>query len=83
MRLRPVNARATRIALITASVPDDTKRSFSMEGTACTINAASSASAAVDAPKLVPFPAATRTASTTAGAAWPRIIGPHEPKKSM
>ena len=34
--------------------------------------------AGVGAPKLVPSAAASLTASSTAGCAWPRIIGPHE-----
>ena len=35
---------------------------------------------AVDAPKLAPCAAACWIASTTGGKAWPRIIGPQEPK---
>ena len=50
-----------------ASVPELTKRSFSIEGTAATTSSARSASAAVEAPKLVPRSAARWIASTTAG----------------
>ena len=41
---------------------------------------ARSASAGVDAPKLAECAAACWMASTTGGKAWPRIIGPQEPK---
>ncbi len=71
--------RATRSALIVASVPEETKRTFSTAGIGCTIRSASSTSAALGAPNEVPRPAAARTASTTAGCACPRISGPHEP----
>src|SRR5580765_6677012 len=46
------------------------------------ITSASSTSAAVGAPNDSPVPAAVRTASTTAGWACPRIIGPHEQTRS-
>ena len=51
-----------------ASVPDETRRTFSTEGTASTISAASSTSASVGAPKLVPRSAAARTAAGNAEA---------------
>ena len=63
-----------------ASVPEETKRSFSIDGTAAVTSSARSASAAVDAPKLAERAAACWIASTTGGKAWPRIIGPQEPK---
>ena len=69
MRSRFVNPRASRSALIAASVPDDTSRTRSIEGTASAISAASSTSASVGAPKLVPRVAAARTASTVSGSA--------------
>jgi hypothetical protein len=78
MRSRFVNPRASRIALIAASVPDETRRTFSIEGTASAMRSARTTSRSVEAPKLVPSRAASRTASTTAGAAWPRINGPHD-----
>jgi len=80
MILRPVAARASRIADIVASVPELTNRSFSIAGKQATIRSAKSASAAVEAPKLADDRAARSIASTTGGNACPRIIGPHEPK---
>ena len=74
--------RASRIALIVASVPELTSRTCSTGSTRAMISSASSISASVGAPKDSPCPAAARTASTTAGCAWPRIIGPHEQIRS-
>src|SRR2546423_10522195 len=82
MRSRDVNARARRTALIAASVPDETSRTFSTDGTASTISAASSTSDSVGAPKLVPRSAASRTASTVSGSAWPNTSGPHDMTQS-
>ena len=81
IRSRFVNARASRSALIAASVPEETSRTFSIDGTASTISAASSTSASVAAPKLVPRSAASRTASTVSGSAWPKSERPpgHDP----
>ena len=73
-----MNARASRTAAIAASVPDETSRTCSTDGTASTISAASSTSRSVGAPKLVPSSAASRTASTVSGSAWPKISGPHD-----
>ena len=67
------------MALIVASVPEFTSRTFSIDGTASTTSSASSFSANVGAPKLVPRRNAASTASTTAGWLCPRIIGPQEP----
>ena len=64
---RPVAARARRIALIVASVPEFTIRTISAPGTRAAISAAISTSASVGAPKLVPRAAAAVTASITAG----------------
>ena len=58
MRSRRVAARARRIAVIAASVPDETSRTCSTDGTASTISSASSTSAAVAAPNVVPEAAA-------------------------
>ncbi len=82
MRSRFVNARASRSALIAASVPDETRRTRSTDGNASTISAASSTSASVGAPKLVPRNAAARTASTVSGSAWPKSSGPHDSTQS-
>ena len=79
---RPVNPRATRMALMAASVPELTRRSISMEGTAPATSSASSTSPPVGAPKLAPRAAASWTARTTAGWAWPRTSGPQEPSRS-
>ena len=75
-------ARASRIALIAASVPELVIRIISAEGTRATTSSASSTSASVAAPKLVPPTAAVSTAASTAGWAWPRISGPQEPTQS-
>ena len=71
-------ARARRIALIEASVPDEVIRTISADGTRSTTRAASSTSASVGAPKLVPAAAAALTADTTSGWAWPAISGPQD-----
>jgi hypothetical protein len=76
--VRPVAPRASRTAVIAASVPDDTKRTFSTDGTCSAIASASSTSRSVGAPYDVPAAAACCTASTTAGWAWPRIDAPHD-----
>ena len=62
-----------------ASVPEDTKRTFSIEGTSRQTRSASSTSAAQGAPKLVPRAAACCTASTTAGWRGRGSSGPQEP----
>ena len=82
MRSRLVNPRASRSALIAASVPDETRRTCSIDGTASAISAASSTSASVETPKVVPRRAASRTASTVSGSACPKIKGPHESTQS-
>ncbi len=76
---RPVTPRATRMADIVASVPDETNRTFAIDGTAATTASAISTSRIVGAPKLVPSASAPATAARTSGWPWPRIIGPHEP----
>lgn len=79
---RPVKPRASRTALMVASVPELTRRTRSTGATRPIISAASSLSAGVGAPNDRPEAAAFATASTTAGWAWPRIIGPHEQTRS-
>ena len=76
-------ARASRIALIVASVPDEVIRSISTDGIRSATSAASVTSPLVGAPKVVPSVAAEATASTTAGWACPAISGPHEHTQSM
>ena len=61
-----------------ASVPDDTNRTISTDGTASTTSRASSVSISVGAPYDVPRAACSVIARTTAGCACPRISGPHE-----
>ena len=78
MRSRPVAARATRIALIVASVPELTNRTRSMEGTSRQTRRPSSTSCAVGAPKLVPRPAAARSARVNSGGACPWMSGPQD-----
>ena len=77
-----MNPRASRIALIAASVPEETSRTRSTDGTASTISAASSTSASVAAPKVVPSSAAWATAATVSGSAWPKISGPQDMTQS-
>ena len=67
MYLRLVYARARRMADMVASVPELTKRTFCMCGKAEMTSSARSASAGVDAPKLVPLRAAAIRASMTGG----------------
>jgi hypothetical protein len=76
---RPVKPRATRSALMVASVPDDTHRIICSDGTAAFTVSAKSTSSSVGAPKLVPCAAASCTAASTSSWAWPTIMGPHEP----
>ena len=74
--------RARRIALIVASVPLETKRTISTDGTASTTSSASSVSSSLGAPKLDPFCSACDRRFHHRGWQWPRIIGPQEPMKS-
>src|SRR5450759_3515349 len=82
MRSRPVAPRASRTALIAASVPLEVKRRRSIEGIAARTSSPSSTSRGDVAPSANPSSAAARTASTTSGRAWPRSAGPHEPIQS-
>ena len=65
-----------------ASVPEETSRTCSIEGTAETISAASSTSASVGAPNVVPSAAASTTAATVSGSACPKMSGPHDMTQS-
>ena len=65
-----------------ASVPDETSRTFSTDGTASTISSARSTSRSVGVPKVVPSAAASCTASTISGSAWPKTSGPHDMTQS-
>ena len=59
------------MADMVASVPELTKRTFSMAGKASMTSSARSASVGVEAPKLVPLRAAWMMASRTSGSEWP------------
>ncbi len=82
IRSRPVAARASRSALIVASVPEETSRTISIDGTASQISSASSTSARVETPKVVPSSAAAVTARTVSGSACPKSSGPHDMTQS-
>ena len=75
---RPVNARATRTALMAASVPELTKRTRSIDGISWRTRSPSSTSSGLGAPKLVPSLAAAATAFTWPAGACPWISGPHD-----
>ena len=79
---RPVKPRANRIADMVASVPDDTSRTCATAGTLATISSPSSTSPGPGVPNDNPRDTAAETASSTAGWACPRIIGPHDPTRS-
>ena len=64
-----------------ASVPELTSRTCST-GVRATISSASSTSPGVAVPNDVPRGSAATVAATTAGCAWPRIIGPQEHTRS-
>ena len=70
------------MALIDASVPEEVIRTISADGMRAVISPASSTSASVGAPKLVPAAAAAWTADTTSGCAWPAISGPQDMTQS-
>jgi hypothetical protein len=71
MRSRPVAARATRTALIAASVPELTNRTRSSDGISARTRSARSTSSGLGAPKLVPRRAAAASAFTSPAGAWP------------
>ncbi|GAA2773949.1 hypothetical protein GCM10020219_050130 [Nonomuraea dietziae] len=74
--------RASRTALIVASVPELTRRTFSTGAILATISSASSTSPGVAVPYDRPWDSASDTAATTEGWRWPRIIGPQEQTRS-
>ena len=79
LRRGPVAARASRIALIDASVPDEVIRSMSTDGIRARdrlgeLDLARRGRAEASSRSA----AASVTASRTAGCAWPWISGPHE-----
>src|SRR5215470_3353540 len=76
---RPVNPRASRSALIVASVPDDTARTISIDGTAARTASANATSISVGAPNVVPDAIALWIVARISGWAWPRISGPQLP----
>ncbi|CFN67672.1 Uncharacterised protein [Bordetella pertussis] len=76
---RPVAPRARRMAVMVASVPELTRRTCSSDGRRAISISASSTSASVGAPNDRPWTAASCTARTTSGWAWPRMAGPQEP----
>ena len=59
-----------------ASVPDDTSRTCSQPATRPQMSSARCTSPSVGAPKVVPSAAASATALTTAGWAWPKMDAP-------
>ncbi len=78
-----MNPRASRSADIVASVPDETSRIFSIDGTMkrtqlAELDLARGRGAEGGAAEA----AAWTIAATTSGSAWPRISGPHDPTKS-
>ena len=75
----PAAPRASRSALIAASVPEDTSRTCSIDGTSLMISSAISTSASVGAPYDRPRVSAACIAASTCGWVWPTIIGPQEP----
>jgi hypothetical protein len=68
---RFVAARATRIALIVASVPELTNRIRSIDGINMATRWASRVSSSVGAPKLVPRAATVASAFNSPRGAWP------------
>ena len=82
MRDLPVCARASRTAVMTASVPELVKRTRSTGPTRRTISSARRTSSVQGAPNDADEAAAALIAATTEGWAWPRIIGPQAPTRS-
>ncbi len=76
---RRVKPRASRIALMHASVPLLVMRIFFTPGTSSQINFAIFTSSGFGMPKLVPNSAADFIAEIIFGCAWPRIAGPQVP----
>ena len=74
-----MNPRASRIALMHASVPQLVMRTFCTLGTSSQISFAIVTSNGLGMPKLVPWSAAALMAEMILGCAWPRIAGPQVP----
>ena len=70
-----VNPRASRTALMHASVPELVMRTFWTRGTRSQMTVAIFTSKGFGMPKLVPRSAAALTAEMIFGCAWPRIAG--------
>ncbi len=70
------------MAYMSASEPDETKRTFSAQATASQIASASSMPRAFMAKKVWPSGSCSRTASTTSGCEWPTSMGPEPISRS-
>ena len=77
-----MNARASRTAIMVASVPDEVNRTRSADGTICCTACAQRISAGWLAPNCVPRAIAAAAAAATAGCPWPSSKAPCPPKKS-
>ena len=75
-------ARASRSALIAASVPVATKRTMSMPGTRAVTRSASSTSGGDIRPNSTPRPSWRSIASRTKAGLCPKSAGPHAPIQS-
>jgi hypothetical protein len=71
-----VKVRAIRVANIVASVPVETNRTCSAQGTAATTASASRTDGSDSQKKVEPRATCAWTAFTMAGCAWPRSSGP-------
>ena len=71
-------ARARRTALIAASVPEETKRTFSIDGTGLTTRSASSTSALHGAPNDVPAAGRGARPRRPRLRQWPKMSGPYD-----
>ena len=70
--------RATRMAAVVASVPEEQKRIFSIQGARSRTSSASWISLGEGAPKEEPSRSASCTSRITSGAQWPAMSGPQE-----
>ena len=70
--------RATRMAAVVASVPEEQKRIFSIQGIRSRTSSAMTISFGLGAPKEEPSRSASRTSRITAGTQWPAMSGPQE-----
>ncbi len=80
---RLVKPRARRSADIVDSVPDDTARTISIDGTASRSVSANFTSISVGAPNVVPIDIVSAMVSRISRCVWPRISGPQLPIRSM